>query len=79
MKIVSAGVDKTTVAFLREYGVAVEPQDLQSSEDLADWLGGGLYDGVALDLEKTGIGIYAPRELRAKKIAAAVVSARRSS
>lgn len=74
MKVLSVGLDDTTIAFLRNNGIAVEKQDVEGAEDLEIWLQDGLYDAGVLDLEKSGLGIYVARGLRAKKVTAAVIA-----
>ena len=44
MKVLAAGLDDTTVAFLRDNSIAVESQDVEDAEDLETWLQDGLYD-----------------------------------
>ena len=68
MRVLAAGVDTTTVAFLREHGVAVEAQDVNDAEYLQHWLSDNLYDAGIIDLEHSNLGIYAARGLRARKI-----------
>ena len=68
MKVLVAGLDGTTITFLREHGIAVEKQDIEDAEDLASWVIDGAYDAGVIDLEKSGLGIYAARTLRSKKI-----------
>ena len=73
MKILTAGMDSTTITFLREHGIAVEKQDIEDAEDLASWVIDGAYDAGVIDLEKSGLGIYAARTLRNKKIATPII------
>lgn len=73
MKVLTAGLDDTTVAFLREHGIAVEGQEVEDAEDLQTWLSDDLYDAGVIDLEKSNLGIYAARGLRAKKIATPLI------
>ncbi len=79
MKVLSAGLDDTTIVFLRDNGIAVEKQDVEDAEDLQIWLQDGLYDAGVLDLEKSGLGIYAARGLRVKKIATSIIGISRGS
>jgi len=74
MKVLATGLDATTVAFLRENGVAVEVQDVEDAEDLQVWLSDGMYDVGLLDLDESNLGIYAARGLRDKKIATPLVA-----
>lgn len=73
MKVLSAGLDDTTIDFLRSNGIAVEKQDVEGAEDLEIWLQDGLYDAGVLDLEKSGLGVYAARGLRVKKIITSII------
>ena len=73
MKVLVAGLDDTTIAFLREHGVAVEVQDVEGVEDLEAWLQDGLFEAGVIDLEKSNLGIYAARSLRAKKISTPII------
>lgn len=79
MKVLAAGLDDTTIAFLRDNGIAVEKQNVEDAEDLQIWLQDGLYDAGVLDLEKSGLGIYVARGLRVKKIAATIIGISRGS
>lgn len=73
MKVLAARLDDTTVAFLRHNSIAVEKQDVKDANDLEIWLQDGLYDAGVIDLEKSGLGIYAARILRAKKITTSLI------
>lgn len=79
MKILSAGLDDTTIAFMRDHGIAVEKQDIQGVEDLESWIQDGLYDAAVIDLEKSGLGIYIARGFRAKKISTPIIGISRGS
>lgn len=79
MKVLSAGLDETTIAFLRNNGIAVEKQDVEDAETLESWLQDGLYDAGVLDIEKSGLGIYAARGIRTKKIATSLIGVSRGS
>ncbi len=73
MKILTIGLDETTINFLQNLGVVIEKQDVKDTVDLQNWLIDGGCDAAIIDLEKSDIGIYAPRSLRAKKIAIPVI------
>lgn len=73
MKVLAAGLDDTTMAFMRNNGVAVEKQDINDVEELQSWLQDGFYDAGIIDLEKSGLGIYAARTLRAGKITTSMI------
>ncbi len=79
MKVLVAGIDQTTVAFLREHGVAVEVQTIEGAEDLDVWLQDGLYEACVIDLEQCNVGVYAARSLRAKKIGVSLIGISRGS
>src|SRR4051812_2377187 len=69
MKVLSAGLDTTTVAFMRNAGIAVEMQEIEDVEDLERWLKDGAYDAAVIQLERSKLGIYVARGLRVKRIA----------
>jgi len=73
MKVLVAGLDGITITFLREHGIATEKQDIEDAEDLASWVIDGTYDAGVIDLEKSGLGIYAARTLRSKKIVTPII------
>ena len=68
MKILTLGLDETTLAFLHRSGMTTETQVVDGPEDFMDWISGGFYDATVLDLEETGLGIYAARAVRTRKI-----------
>lgn len=73
MKILAAGLDEITITFLRKNGVAIEIEQIEDAEDLQDWLTDDLYDAGVINLETSGLGIYAARGLRSNKIATPLV------
>lgn len=79
MKILVAGLDDTTIAFMREHGIGVEKQDIEDVDDLEGWIKDALYDAAVIDLEKSGLGIYVARGFRAKKIATPIIGISRGS
>lgn len=79
MKVLIAGVDATTVLVLREKGVVVEEQALDGADALISWLTDGMCDVGVIHLEESGLGIYAPRELRSKNIPTPLVGVSRGS
>jgi two-component system cell cycle response regulator CtrA len=79
MKVLGAGLDDTTIAFMREHGIAVEKQDIEGVEDLEDWIKDAIYDAAVIDLEKSGLGIYIARGFRAKKITTPIIGISRGS
>jgi len=68
MKVLAAGLDSTTFAFMQRNGIAVEKSDVLDASELGDWISIGSYDAGVIDLERSNLGIYAARGLRAKKI-----------
>jgi len=68
MKILAAGLDNTTVTFLRTNGVAVEIEAIEDVDDLQSWLVDDRYDAGVINLETTNLGIYVARVLRSSKI-----------
>ncbi len=68
MKVLAAGLDYTTVAFLNKNGIVVERQEIESVDDLDGWFVDKLFDAGIIDLEASGLGVYAARGLREKKI-----------
>lgn len=79
MKVLAAGLDETTVAFLREHGIVVEKQDIEGVEDLESWIQDGFYDAAVIDLERSRLGIYVARGFRAKKITMPIIGISRGS
>ena len=73
LSVVAAGLDDTTVAFLRANGMIVDRQDIDGPEELPDWLRGGAYDAGVIELERSRLGIYAARPLRLAKITTPLV------
>jgi two-component system phosphate regulon response regulator PhoB len=74
VKILQQGLDALTIEFLRQGGALVEtPDETLTNDDLPDWLSGGSYEAFIFDLEKGGLGLYAPRLLRAKAIIVPVI------
>lgn len=79
MKLFVAGLDLTTVTFLKQGGAVIEQENVQCVEDLEAWIRDGLYDAAVIDLEKSRLGVYVARGFRAKKIATPIVGISRSS
>jgi len=79
MKVLVAGLDDTTISFLRSGGVVVEKEDIDDIEDLESWIQDGYYDACVINLEKSGLGIYMARTLRDKKISTPVVGISKGS
>ncbi len=74
MRIIQIGLDKTTLAFLRERGIVVEDSgSISNVEELEDWLATGQCEAVAVNLNFGQFGIYAARHLRNKRIDTPVV------
>jgi len=73
MKILAAGLDAITIAFLHENGVVIEIEKIKDTEDLLSWLAYGLYNAGVINLESSGLGIYAARGLRSNKIATPLI------
>lgn len=73
MKIFEIGVDETTRAFLGGTGFSVVTDEVETPEDLHEWLVEGEYDAVVIDLDETNWGIFAVRYLRSKNILTAVI------
>jgi two-component system, cell cycle response regulator CtrA len=77
MKVLTLGLDAITLEFLRLHGfvpeVARPYEDVESSEDLVNWLRDGAYDACIVDLEESGLGILFPRVLRTHGLSIPVV------
>lgn len=73
MRVLVAGLDQTTVAFLRLHGINAEEQGIKDAVELSEWLVDGLYEAGVIDLTRSNLGIYAPRELRNKKLATPLI------
>ena len=73
MKIFEVGVDETTVAFLRGKGFSTVTDEVETPEDLYEWIVDGDYEAVVIDLDKTNWGIFAVRYLRSKNVLTSVV------
>lgn len=68
MRVLGAGIDDTTTAFMLQCGIEIEKQDIGGVEDLEAWIKDAIYDAAVIDLEKSGLGIFVARSFRAKKI-----------
>ncbi len=79
MKILTTGLDSTTVTFLKEGGVVVEQEDIESVDDLESWVRDGLYDAAVVELEKSRLGVYVARGFRTKKIVTPIVGISRGN
>ncbi len=79
MKVFAAGLDSTTIVFLRDNGIAVEQEDVENTEDLRAWLLNGPCDAGVIDLEKSGLGIYFARGLRVNKMTMPLIGISRGS
>lgn len=75
MKLFVIGVDETTQAFLRgrSFSVTTGDDDVETPEDLYEWIQFGVYDAIVIDLDKKNWGIFAVRYLRSKEIQTAVI------
>lgn len=74
MKILTVGVDPTTVQFLRANGIQVDEQSIDNADDLTMWLEESMhFDTGVINLEKSRLGIYAARVLRKKKIQTPII------
>ncbi len=73
MKVLIAGLDATTITFLRSKGIGVEIEGIEDAADLESWLVDGLFDAGIIDLDKSKLGIYAARGLRARKIETPII------
>jgi two-component system, cell cycle response regulator CtrA len=79
MKVLASGLDAVTTSFLREHGVLLEQEEVASVDEFTDLLADGLYDVGVVDLEQSGIGIYAARGLRVRKLLTPIVGISRGS
>jgi two-component system, cell cycle response regulator CtrA len=73
MNIIAAGLDATTIAFLRAQNFNVDLQDIDGPEDLQDWLRDGMYGAGVIELERSLLGIFCARGLRSAGITAPVI------
>jgi two-component system cell cycle response regulator CtrA len=67
MNIIAAGLDETTVAFLRANRMSVDQQEIDGPDELVDWFRDAAYDAGVIDIERSRLGIYAARPLRAAR------------
>lgn len=73
MKVFQVGVDDTTLLFLSSNGFAPETAEIDSPEDLLEWLIDGSFAAAIIDLDKTNWGQFAVRYLRSKKVLTPVI------
>lgn len=73
MKIFEVGVDETTLAFLRGKGFSTVTDEVETPEDLYEWIVDGNYEAVVIDLDKTNWGLFAVRYLRSKNVLTPVI------
>ena len=75
MKLFVIGVDKTTLTFLKDRGfsIASADEEIESPEDLYEWIQFENYDAIVLGLDQTNWGIYAARFLRKMEILISIV------
>lgn len=70
MKVLASRLDDVTRTFLGHNGIAIESVE---PEDLEDYVRNGEYDAVIVDLEQTGLGVFAARAWRTFGVAVAIV------
>lgn len=68
MKALVSGLDNTVTAFLQQNSISIERHLIEGPDDLHSWLQDGFFDAGIIHLEASNLGIYAPRELRERKI-----------
>lgn len=73
MKVFQVGVDDTTLLFLSSKGFAPETAEIESPEDLFDWLIDGSFAAAIIDLDRTNWGQFAVRYLRSKNVPTPVI------
>lgn len=73
MKVLAIGLDKTTRDFLKMDGMMVSAEHVATSEDLYDWIVGGEYEAVVIDLDATSLSAFTTRYLRSRKVLIPVV------
>lgn len=74
MKVFHIGVDDTTLAFLRQRGFGFDTEeDIETPDDLHDWIVDGDFDAILMNLDATDWGILAIRYLRSRNIQTTVV------
>jgi two-component system cell cycle response regulator CtrA len=73
MRVLTVGLDRTTIEFLKRIGFTMDPQHIHKSEELGDWLREGDYGAAIVDLEASNLGIFFCRELRSRNIPTGVV------
>lgn len=73
MKVFQVGVDDTTLLFLSSKGFTPETAEVESPEDLFDWLIDGSFAAAIIDLDKTNWGQFAVRYLRNKNVLTPVI------
>lgn len=71
MRILGIGIDALTKSVLASNGMPVEEEtDQLDADDIAIWLQDEICDAVVADLDASGLGIYAARPVRERKIIA---------
>jgi len=73
MKIFTVGVDDTTCAFLEGMGFAAESDEVETPDDLYEWVAGGEYTAVVIDLDVTSWGFFAVRYLRSRNFVITII------
>lgn len=73
MKIFEVGVDETTLAFLRGKGFSTATDEVETPEDLYEWIVDGDHEAVVVDLDRTNWGMYAVRYLRSKNVLTPII------
>ncbi|MEO6536693.1 MAG: response regulator transcription factor [Candidatus Paceibacterota bacterium] len=68
MRIFVLGVDETTLAFLKAKGFSVTADEIETPEELHEFIDFGAYDAVVADLDTTLWGMFAVRYLRSKGV-----------
>lgn len=74
MRIVQVGLDKTTLAFLRDNGIVIEDTGvLEDVEELEHWISQENCEAVVIDLSTSKFGVFVARHFRKKKINTPIV------
>jgi len=66
VKVLAVNVDPTTVEFLLRHAINADLQKLESPEEFEHWATADEYGAVIVDLDLSGVGVYAGRIMRNK-------------
>ena len=79
MKVFEVGLDDTTIEFLNSRGFTVLTSEVESPDDLHDWIVDSDYEAIVMDLDNTNWGLLAVRYLRSKNILISTIGVSRGN